>query len=152
MTQLVYLAGPISALNFSEVNDWRVKVTAALTGRDVTCISPLRGKDFLEGYGTIHGGGWHSESARERGVTRRDMFDVHRASCVFVNFLNAKKVSVGTCMELAWAYRAHIPTIVVMENDNLHQHVMIKESATYVVETLEEGIELSRYLLGWEPL
>jgi hypothetical protein len=40
----------------------------------------------------------------QKATFHRDLFDVTRASVLFVNLLGAKIVSVGTVMEMAWAH------------------------------------------------
>jgi hypothetical protein len=51
-------------------------------------------------------------------------------------------------MEIAWAYDRHIPIIIIMEKSgNLHEHPMINEALTYRVDSLEEGIILTRSVL-----
>lgn len=148
MKKLVYLAGPIAGLTHDEAQDWRDQVAAKLDSTGTECLTPMRGKGFLKGYGTIHHNINAGPAANSKGITRRDMFDTLRATCLFVNLKDAKRVSIGTCMELAWAYQKQIPTIVIMEPGNVHEHVMITEACTYIVPTVEEGIDLARYLLN----
>ena len=150
MKKRIYLAGPISGLTYEKAQDWRDKVAYALNSDNVECLTPMRGKGFLKGR-TIHSGAWENEVASQKGITRRDMFDTINATCLFVNLLGAKVASMGTVMELAWAYLEHIPTIVIAEKDNIHaKHVMMQEACTYIVPTIEEGVELARYLLNEE--
>ena len=42
-------------------------------------------------------------------------------------------------MELAWAWHAHIPTVVIIEDDNMHNHCMLNECMSYRVKTLEQA-------------
>jgi nucleoside 2-deoxyribosyltransferase len=151
MKKRVYLAGPISGCTYEDAQDWRTAVADDLESPDVECLTPMRGKSFLQGSGTIHSSSYPTAVANSKGITRRDMFDTVNATCLFVNLKGAERVSIGTCMELAWAYLKQIPTIVVMEKDNVHaKHVMIQEACTYIVPTLEEGMDLARYLLNEE--
>lgn len=150
-THCVYLAGAISGLTLKDCTDWRKEVTRELQKSTlrVECLTPLRGKSFLADKGKIHSGSYDDGVISAKGITRRDMFDTLRSTAVFINLLGTKVASIGTCMEIAWAYQNQIPTVVVMEKDNLHnKHVMIQESCTYVVETLEEGIETMKWLLN----
>jgi nucleoside 2-deoxyribosyltransferase len=149
MKKRVYLAGPITGLTYDGAQDWRSTVSKALDSNQVECLTPMRGKSFLKQEGTIHSGSWDHITCTSKGITRRDMFDTVNATCLFVNLLGAERVSIGTVMELAWSYLKQIPTIVVMEEGNIHgKHVMVQESCTYTVRTVEEGLYLTRYLLN----
>lgn len=154
MKNLVYLAGPITGLSYGGCTDWRDAVSDQLNSDKVECLTPMRGKNFLLNEKAITAGleaeydKYKNVIVTGKGITRRDMFDTLRSTCLFVNMLGAKRVSIGTCMELAWAYQNQIPTIVVMEPGNLHEHVMLVEACTYVVGTIAEGVDLTRFLLN----
>lgn len=148
MKHYVYLAGPITGLSYKGCQDWRDQVAAALDSDTIDCLTPMRGSAFLEKEGTIHAGNYNDVTANPKAIIRRDMFDTLRATCVFVNLLGATKVSVGTVMELAWAYQAQIPTVVIMEENNIHRHCMVDEACTFVVDTVEAGVRLTKTLLN----
>jgi hypothetical protein len=76
------------------------------------------------------------------GITKRDRWDVFSSDLILVNFVGAKKVSIGTVMEIAWADALNKYTIIAMEDDNIHQHGMVIESVGIVVPTFEEALEL----------
>ena len=149
MKHAVYLAGPISGLTFKDAEDWRQLFSSAVNSDKIECLSPLRGKEYLRDAGVLHSGTYDkSVLTSGKGITRRDYFDCTRSSVVVVNLLGALKPSIGTIMEIAWAYRDQIPSIVIMEPDNLHHHVMIEEASTYTVETLEEAATTLKFLLN----
>lgn len=152
MKKRVYLAGPISGLSYEGAQDWREDVALQLDSKYVETLTPMRGKGFLKGIGTIHSGAWEGAVASQKGITRRDMFDTVNATCLFVNLKDATRVSIGTVMELAWAYLRQIPTVVIVEPGNIHEHVMVMEACTYIVPTVAEGVELTRYLLNEESV
>lgn len=150
MKHYVYLAGPISGLTLEDCSDWRIEVAKRLDSDEVECLTPLRGKQFLAGRHEIQADTeiYANPMTTFKGITRRDMFDTLRATCLFVNLADAKKVSIGTCMEIAWAYQNQIPSIVIMEKGNLHQHAMIVEACTYVVDSMDTAIGLAKWLLN----
>lgn len=150
MKHYVYLAGPITGLTFDGASDWREQFAKRMNSDRVECLSPLRGKEFLRGAGVLHSGTYNGSLTTGKAITRRDFFDCTRSSVVFINLKDAKRVSIGTVMEIAWAFQKQIPTVVVMEPGNIHNHVMINESITYAVETIEEGEDILRLLLN-EP-
>lgn len=148
MKHYVYLAGPITGLTYDGASDWREKFSARMNSDKVECLSPLRGKEFLRGQGVLHSGTYDGSLTTGKAITRRDYFDCTRSTVVFINLKDSQRVSIGTVMEIAWAYQKQIPTIVVMEPGNIHSHVMLNESSTYIVSTLEEGEEILRFLLN----
>ena len=148
MKNYVYLAGPITGLTFQGATDWRTHAAALLDSDNVECLSPLRGKDFLKNAGVLHAGTYDGILTTGKGIMRRDFFDCTRSTAVLVNLLGAEKISMGTVMELGWCYQAQIPTVVVMENNNIHNHVMVNEACTYTVGSIEQAIETMKFLLN----
>ena len=149
---LVYLAGPIKGKTYDEAQDWRKTAQRWLDNLLIDSADPLRGKMLLEQetkgrpiQDAHHGGG---PLRTPDAIFRRDKWDVHRADAVLVNFLEATDVSVGTCFEIAWAEARGIPIVIVMENDNVHQHTFIKKSATSIVDNLSEGLYVIANILG----
>lgn len=151
-TPLVYLAGPITGLNFDECTDWREDVKAAMPSH-IDTLSPLRGKQYLKERSNRDGRIMDSYEeyplSSSRGINTRDHWDVMRSSAVLVNMLGAAKASLGTVMEIAWAFAYRVPLVLVMEKEgNIHDHSMIRESTGFRVDTLEKGIEVIVALLS----
>lgn len=144
----IYLAGPISGCKFDDCTDWR-EVFTALIPKSIQCLSPMRGKEFLRTQETIEGA--YPELgplATSRGIMTRDFFDCTRSDIILVNLLNsAERVSIGTCMEVAWAYMARKPLIMISEPNNVHNHPMMAEATGYRVETLEEAANICKMIL-----
>jgi hypothetical protein len=65
-----------------------------------------------------------------------------------VNFEDAKEVSVGTVMEIAWADAWDKYILIVMDSTNPHYHGMINEVASLIVPTLDEALELIPMILA----
>jgi len=142
----MYLAGPITGLSYEQVTEWRTTVTQTLEGI-ITCVSPMRGKIYLLNEVKIEDAYEHYNMSSQKAIFARDMFDVARTDSLFVNLLNAKRVSIGSVMEITYAWVLRKPCIIVMENDNIHHHAMIREAAPWIVTTVDEGIEIARKLL-----
>ena len=140
----IYLAGPISGCDFDECTDWREEFSAMMPN-SVQCFSPMRGKEFLKLEGTIEGEYPKlGPLATSRGIMTRDFFDCTRCDIVLVNFLHSgDRVSIGTCMEIAWAYMGRTPLILVSEANNIHNHPMITEAIGYRVETLADAARVA---------
>lgn len=153
----VYLAGPISGLDFNGATDWREYAVTWLDNRGIKGLSPMRAKEYLaavesdvgfsatcEEYGHI------SPLSSPRGIMTRDRFDATRCDVLLVNLLGAKKVSVGTVMELAWADLKRTPIVVAIEPDgsNVHEHAMVNEAIGFRFPTLEAALVGVRAVLG----
>jgi len=147
---ICYLAGPITGESFAEANDWREKVKENLDS-SIVGMSPLRGKNYLSQQDKILSSYESIALSSGKGITTRDHNDCKRSDMLLVNLLGAKMVSIGTVMEIAWAYAYGVPTVVVMEEGNIHHHVMIRESVGFVVDTLEEATHIVNAVLTPEP-
>ena len=149
----VYLAGPIDGLSYKEGIEWRKAAQQELAVHDIKGMSPQRGKDYIANYAEIademdfakqeHLVGDNPMST-SRGIMVRDRFDAMNCSVLFVNFLGATRVSIGTVMEIAWAYQLNKPIVIVIENeDTLHKnHPMLRETFSYVVNNIEDGLNI----------
>ena len=158
MSKLVYLAGPITGLSFDGAVDWRKEAVISLAKEGITGLSPMRGKEYLESIATngnvftSDGDKYsvHSPLSTNRGITTRDHWDATRCDVVFANLLNAPSVSIGTVMEIAWAYTHRIPVVAVATDNDIHwKHGMIKEAVGFHVTTLDEGLNLVKAIFRY---
>lgn len=146
----VYLAGPITGLDYAGATDWREYAKKAL--HPIKGLSPMRAKDFLKNVETFsatsEGYGELNVLAAPRGIMTRDRFDATRCDVLLVNLLGAKAVSIGTVMEIAWADLCRTPIVVAMEPEgNPHEHSMISEAIGYRVPTLDQAIAIVKAIL-----
>ena len=151
---LVYLAGAIAGIPGTDAAEWRRDAAYLLSLRDIDTLDPMRHKRTLYGPERI------STDYRDyadrgpfytsRGIMARDFNDVKRCDALLVNLLGLTKPSLGTCMELAWAYALQKPAVVVMEAaGNPHDlHPMLHEAMPFRVETLEEGVDVVATVLN----
>lgn len=151
---LVYLAGAIAGISGLDAADWRQEAKMALSRYDIETLSPLRGKDALCGPARI------STDFRDydnkgpfftsRGIMARDFNDVKRCDVLLVNLIGCAKPSMGTVMELGWAYAMQKPAVVVMEaTGNVHDlHPMLHEAIPFRVETLDEAVHVVAVILN----
>ncbi len=135
----VYLAGPISGYSYKEVNDWREYVKEHLDDVGISAYSPMRGKVYLSKEEEIQDSYSNHTMSSIDAINIRDYNDVKTSDAILVNFLDSKKVSIGTVMEIAWARAFQIPVVIVMEKDNLHKHGMLTYN-TILADTLDEGM------------
>lgn len=154
MNKSVYLAGPITGLTYDEGQDWRDVAKEALQRDCIDAYSPLRAKNYLRAIGVLDSAGTPDSAylglnpmSEPKGIMTRDRFDCMKRDMVLANFLGAKQVSIGTCIELGWADAARVPIVAVMEEDNIHRHAMVNEAAGFIVPTLEGALEVIRAVL-----
>lgn len=150
--QQVYLAGPITGLDYEGSTDWRKYAKDDLEKFGIRGLSPMRGKEYLAGLGVLSGTGEEyahlSVISNSRGVMTRDRYDATRCDVLLVNLLGAKTVSVGTVMEIAWADLKRIPIVVAIEaTGNPHEHMMLSEAYGYRVPSLDEALHIVKLVL-----
>lgn len=148
----VYLAGPVTGLSWDEATTWRTKATRELKQWGIHCYSPLRDKPHLKNSKAIGAfddapttGGHYTDISRY--ITARNRHDCLTADIVLMNLLKAKRISIGTMIEVGWADAGEIPLILVMNRDNIHNHPMVIDPAAAIVDSIEDGIELVRSYL-----
>lgn len=150
-TYVAYLAGPITGCSYGEATDWRDEVIQNLDPR-IEGMSPLRGKTYLEEEESIDAEYEANVLSCARGIMSRDHNDCKRADLLIVNLLGAKSVSIGTVMEIAWAFAYRIPVICVIEEDgNLHDHPMIREAISFRVTNLKQAADIANVTLLPRP-
>ena len=153
MDKTTYLAGPIDGLSYAEGIEWRQHAQRELAVHGIKGLSPQRGKEYIANYADIAS---EMDFAKQecligdnpmstsRGILTRDKFDALNCSVLFVNFLGATRVSIGTVMEIAWAYLQGKPIVVVLsDDDTLHKnHPMLRETFSYVVNDIDKGLDI----------
>jgi nucleoside 2-deoxyribosyltransferase len=167
----IYLAGPISGHYKKGAMSWREEAASWISdlndgwGYDYIVRDPLRGKGFDKFRGKIKDAYDGAGPLRtEQAIFYRDFNDVFTCDLVLANFTDTavRKVtvggssvkgeielaSIGTVMELGWAWAYRKPVVLVLPKNNVHDHTFIKRTATVIVETLDEALELVPEILG----
>ncbi len=143
----VYLAGAITGESFAGATDWREYVKTKLNP-GIAGLSPLRAKDYLKSETEIGDSYEDTPLSSSRGIMTRDFFDCQNCDIVLANLLDTKKVSIGTVMEIAWAYAFNKPLILVLEHEgNVHEHAMIREATGFRVDTVDKAISVANAVL-----
>jgi hypothetical protein len=128
LLMLVYLCGPINGCTDEECRDWREYVKERLPNT----LDPMR-RDYR---------GKEAESVRD--IVELDKIDVARCDALIVNY---EKPSVGTSMEMIWAWeRGKFIVLVCREDVSLspwlryHAHRIV-HSFDDAVSVLSEAAE-----------
>lgn len=148
----VYLAGPITGLDYAGAVDWRVQAVEFFKDNGIIAYSPMRYKSYLANVKefTANGDAYRDLSvlSTNKGVMTRDRWDATCRDLLFVNVLKAPKVSVGTTMEVAWGDLARKPIVCAVEpKGNPHDHGMFMEAVGFRLPTLEEALHIAVALL-----
>lgn len=144
----VYLAGPITGCSYDGATDWRDSAQDLLTSIGIESFSPMRGKTYLLNESNIKDKYDEYYLSTIDAIMCRDYFDCERADALLVNLLGATKVSIGTCMEIAWAYSKHKPVVCIIEPEgNIHSHGMLMKACPWKVNSLDEAILALRNVL-----
>lgn len=143
MSTSVYLSGPISDMTFKGASDWREVMTSIFQHNGFRVLDPMRGKSFLSNQKSIKREVYEKmkrPDLSDKALVNRDHADVGDAEIIIVNLLPAKKVSIGTMFELAWAMHLRKIVVILMQEGNPHDHPFVRESGV-VFERLDQAIE-----------
>ena len=149
MKKKVYLAGPISGLTWNETEVWRDIFKKRLEdfSPHIVGYSPLREKDKMMLNGPIADSYEGTLFSSQRAIMSRDFFDVKTSDAIVANLSGAKTVSIGTVMEIAWAYQLRIPVIIICNPENkIHNHAMVREAASWWVEDIDAALLVTHAL------
>ena len=151
---LLYLAGPIAGISGAQAVDWRDHAAHRLEIHSIECLSPMRAKGALGAQERISTNYHDYERLgtffTSKAIMARDFHDVKRADVLLVNLLGAPRPSLGTVMELAWAYAMQKPAVVAIEpsgNPN-DDHPLIHEAMPFRVDSLDDAIDAVAVILN----
>jgi nucleoside 2-deoxyribosyltransferase len=109
-------------------------------------ISPMRDKERLKLVGVIEKA-YDGPLFSPQGIFTRDHYDVSRSDAVLANFTRAKKVSIGSMFELAWAWQMKKPIVVIQDPAGMHKHPFVDCASPYVAHDLKEAVVLLTSIL-----
>ncbi len=126
----VYLCGPINGCSDDEATTWRESVKD--TCPEFECIDPLR-RDYR---------GIEDQFTDE--IVELDKIDVMSCDVVLVNM---PKLSVGTIMEIVFAWMNHKPVVVVVPDEN-HVSPWLKYHSTVIYSKLSSATHHIKYAMS----
>lgn len=149
----VYLAGSIAGKSGEQATGWRELAAQYFYDHNIEVRDPMRSKPELriidmiavDGRSYADWGPFYTS----KGILVRDFNDVKQSDVILVNLLGATRLSLGTTMEIAWAFALQKPIVCVMESNNIHDnHPMIHEAIGFQVDTLLAGLQITAVLLS----
>ena len=142
----IYLAGPISGQNGPDVISYFSSTAEYLMSAGYEVIHPMLGKgSFRNEIKILEPEGYILPQATNHAIIERDCWMVQQCDILYCNFTNCgDRISIGSCMELAWGHILGKHTVVAMQPDNIHRHAFVMEAADVIFETHQEALD---YLL-----
>ena len=148
----IYTAGPMAGLNVEQVQERYFSQVKHLRKMGYEVFCPMTGKHFLKAdYNFVGKGCGTNPLTTNHAIKERDRWMVGQVDVVLVDFTQGKdKVSIGSCMELAWADELKKHTVVVMDEDNIHQHSFIIDCADVIFPNINEALlYLNNLIFGY---
>jgi nucleoside 2-deoxyribosyltransferase len=130
--KVVYLCGPINGCTDAEAMDWREQSKRLLTGIKFGYLDPMA-RDYR---------GRELEPGIAAEIVENDKNDIAGCGALLVYY---EKPSVGTAMEVLYAWQARIPVVVVDKSGKPLSPWLIYHSDK-VVNSLEEAVAYIRNL------
>ena len=120
----IYLCGPINGCTDEECKDWRLDARLRLPKHKM--VDPMV-RDYR---------GREEECLNE--IVELDKKDIDGSDVILVNF---PKPSVGTCMEIMYAWERD-KTIIIVVPKGVSQSPWLKYHSDFIVDTFEEAYKL----------
>jgi len=155
MSQTIYLSGPISGCTYKEATEWRQEAARSLV--PFRCLDPMRGKTEAMLIGVLDTDlSWAdhilSPLTRPRNFYNRDFNDIKQSNLMLMNLQGAKKVSIGSMVEVGWASALGIPIVAVLDFTKSN-HDFIYQASVDFFETLDKAVEFIKdFLPGYSDV
>lgn len=142
----IYIAGSISGKDVSEVFIYFMEYRKLLKSWGYTVLNPMTAKGHLRTEKIFKAKDYRHPISTNRAIIGRDRWMVGQADIVFVDLADAEHVSIGSVMEIAWAYELRKHIVVVIPENNIHQHGMLLQAADIVFEKTEDALNYLKAL------
>ena len=140
MHKNVYLAGPVTGRTENEALDWRSYVAKRLSAHGINCLSPLRCEPLFGERFTATNPDPRFGTAKAIGA--KNLFDVQQFDLTLAYLPKEFNPSYGTVGELAWAHAFRKPTVMVSDDQIIHEHPVIDTCSGWKTETLDDAIDI----------
>jgi len=138
----IYCVKPISGESGEDVFNYYEKIREVLVNIGYHVLTPLYGKGKLRTELEFKAHGYENDPlTTNHAIFYRDKFFVQQSDILYANFIGAKRVSIGSIMEIAIGHMLGRQVVVVMEDDNIHQHAFVLEASTIVFNNEPDAIK-----------
>ena len=145
----IYLAGQISGLTKEEAFGWRDCLKDKLEYLpNVRVLVPERA-DFVGGSGDGDAS-YLQEIDRQRGeeAAQKDFNAICCSNIVLFNLLYTRKISIGTLIEMGWAFTLGKYVLVVLQPGTVYDHSFVHWCASQIVDNLDEALRVTYERVG----
>lgn len=149
-SKAVYLSGPITGQTYKQARyGWRQEF-ADMLEPGIIPLSPMRHEGHLaEVKGKLEKEYPDNLFSHPKMIVAKDFLDIEMSSVVLVHLRGAKKVSIGTMVEVGYAKKAGKTIITVLgPDDHIHTHPFVMEVSDAVVENLSDAAAIVNSLLS----
>ncbi len=144
MKKYVYLAGPIAGCTADEGNSWRYLVQDRLP-HNIIGISPLRCEPLKKGMVYTDDGATDPMWSDARAINAKNWLDTESSDLVLAylpKYMNDRRPSIGTIIEIGWAIGLRKPLIVVSDDEYMMEHPLIQRNASWRLDNLDDAVEV----------
>lgn len=147
MSTKVYTAGAMAGKDYKDVVAYFRRIHARFEKLGFTVLFPTLGKEKLikqyKRERTFSSKGRDDiPTSTTHAITRRDHWMVCGCDVFYLDLNECPdRVTIGSIMELAWAYDRGKHTVIVMGENNIHDHAFIRECADIVFPTEEDAFD-----------
>lgn len=120
----VYLCGPINGCTDEECKDWRAHVAGRLPNTVDPMVRDYRGKELTH----------------FREIVELDKLDIMGCEALIVNY---DKPSVGTSMEILYAWQSH-KTIILVHAVGANLSPWLRYHCTHLVTSFDDAVALCK--------
>lgn len=139
----VYLAGPITNNTREEANEWRAATRERLWSHGIAGISPLRCEPLIGERYTL--GTPDPRFGTARAIASKNFFDVAACDVTLAYMpleLEKETLSLGTLLEIGWAFGLRKPVILATDDERLIRHPVVNSSVAWLVPTLSDAVDV----------
>tara|TARA_Y100000034_G_scaffold136371_1_gene212455 strand:+ start:13252 stop:13743 length:492 start_codon:yes stop_codon:yes gene_type:complete len=140
--KFVYLCGPMEGCTDSEIDSWRNLASQEFSyrERDIVGITPNRCEPDRND--------WHQAT---KEIFNKNMMDCKRCDLLLAYMpkeITQGRGNYGTTTELAWFIMMQKPIVLVTDDPGIINHPVMMHGCGWIVDNLEEGLDIVVDLLG----
>lgn len=144
----IYCVHPISGMTADEVFTYYTFTRDKLKNMGYDVLTPMVGKGYARTELEFKAQGYDDKPvSNNHAIFTRDKWMVKRSDIIYANFLDVKRTSIGSMMELAWGSDNGKQIVTVMEEDNIHRHAFVLEASSIVFTTVDDAMSYLEVLI-----
>ena len=137
----IYLARPITGCSYDEVASYYEETRDILQDMGYEVLFAMCGKSYFKNEQNFEATGYKQPLSTDHAIYQRDKWMTHQCDILLVNLIGCQKTSIGTCFEMGWASELGKYVVLVMEDDNIHNHSFVNESASVIYNNFQDALD-----------